>query len=107
MADPLHSLIQRLRTAGDAEPLGDTELLACPRGTVLSRLANARRRLRPRLERRGVAPALPLAPPSLPEKLVATTVPLSQSAAAPAHIVSLSNGVIRTMFWNRLRIPLA
>src|SRR5205807_3258678 len=27
MADPLHSLIQRLRTAGDAEPLGDAELL--------------------------------------------------------------------------------
>src|SRR5947209_1212891 len=27
MADPLHSLIQRLRGAGDAEPLGDAELL--------------------------------------------------------------------------------
>src|SRR5262245_37624507 len=27
MADPLHSLIQRLRSAGDAEPLGDAELL--------------------------------------------------------------------------------
>jgi DNA-directed RNA polymerase specialized sigma24 family protein len=27
MADPLYSLIQRLRSAGDAEPLGDVELL--------------------------------------------------------------------------------
>src|SRR5262249_34364079 len=50
----LHYL-EGLSTEATAQRLG------CPRGTVLSRLARARSRLRKRLERRGVAPAAPRA----------------------------------------------
>jgi len=82
-------------------------VLGCPRGTVLSRLANARRRLRPRLERRGIALAVPPVIPPLSERLVTMTVPLGQGAAATAPIITLSDGVIRTMFRNKLRLPLA
>jgi len=41
-------------------------VLGCPKGTVLSRLSRARERLRQRLTRRGVAPAVgvPVAPPA-------------------------------------------
>jgi RNA polymerase sigma factor (sigma-70 family) len=81
-------------------------ILGIPRGTVLSRLAAARRRLRPRLKRRGVDPAFPAVSPPLSEAVVANAVPLGQRVTAPAAIFSLSNGVIRTMFWNKCRIPL-
>jgi RNA polymerase sigma factor (sigma-70 family) len=53
--------------------------LGCPRGTVLSRLARARERLRDQLARRGVSPAvLPMAdlvrPAALSRSLIHTTV---------------------------------
>jgi hypothetical protein len=95
--------------------------LGCPKGTVLSRLAWARERLRSRLARRGVtlsatalAAALPLSTASaaLPATLVGTTVKAASSAAAGTTIASavsaraamLTQGVIRDMFLTKLKI---
>jgi RNA polymerase sigma factor (sigma-70 family) len=87
------------------------ERLHCPVGTVRSRLSWARQRLRARLTRRGLAPAVALAavelshsalavPPALVEctahgglQLAAGQAPSMVSAAA----VMLTEGVIRTM----------
>lgn len=86
--------------------------LGCPRGTVLSRLSRARERLRDRLTRRGLAPALAMLeagrlPATLPHALVSTTVRASLTFAdhatataaaglATGTAVALARGVIRT-----------
>jgi RNA polymerase sigma factor (sigma-70 family) len=96
--------------------------LDCPRGTVLSRLARARQRLRGRLARRGVtlsAAALVTAAAerglaALPAGLVELTiraVPVGTAGAAAAtgvsaRVAALAEGVLRVMFVNRLKTVL-
>ena len=78
--------------------------LGCPRDTLKGRLARARDLLRSRLARRGFgpppAPALLLAPeasaPPPPALVTRTASVLGRSAPAPA-VLSLVNGVHRTM----------
>ena len=100
--------------------------LGCARGTVLSRLARARDRLRIRLGRRGISleATLPLAPTAgrlllsaaVPSALVQSTVRaatcFSLGAAAmesvvPASVANLSRGVIRTLLVSRVRMVAA
>jgi len=70
-------------------------------GTLSSRLARGRDRLRSRLQRRGVVPAitaagLVLEPCSAPAALVASTFNLA-TAVTTSSVVNLAEGVIRTM----------
>jgi RNA polymerase sigma factor (sigma-70 family) len=97
--------------------------LGCPVGTVQSRLARGRARLRSRLTRRGLAPALGVlgtvgaadaaAPPApLPAALVEATIRATLPRAAGAAMASgavtaLTQGVLRSMFLVKLRIVAA
>jgi RNA polymerase sigma factor (sigma-70 family) len=103
------------------EGLGPEEAaqqLGCPMGTIKSRLAGGRERLRVRLTRRGLAPAagLPLAMLSaeaaraaVPDALVASTVETATrlvagtlaAAAVPASLSLLMQGGLKTMFLTR------
>ena len=94
--------------------------LGWPLGTVQSRLARGRERLRARLARRGLAPsaavlALPLsseaAQVALPATLANSTVRLALTIGAaralaigvvPVAVMSLAKGVVRTMFVNKV-----
>jgi len=95
--------------------------LSCPVGTVHSRLARGRERLRARLTRRGLAPAawLPLAMLSaeatqsaIPISLVVSTVRAATRFAAvkmaaravTAPVAELTEGVLRMMFLTRLKL---
>jgi RNA polymerase sigma factor (sigma-70 family) len=96
------------------------DLLGCPKGTVLSRLARARERLRGRLVRRGVvlsAAALAGAASkgsaaTVPAGLVETTLRAALAVAAgkaPAAVASgpvaaLTEGALRAMFTTKLKI---
>jgi RNA polymerase sigma factor (sigma-70 family) len=95
--------------------------LGCPKGTVLSRLARARERLRVRLTRRGLTPSAGLCAAVLTEKIASATLPASlegatakaamqfaagQAAAGgavSANVVTLTTGVLRTMFLAKLK----
>jgi RNA polymerase sigma factor (sigma-70 family) len=89
--------------------------LGCPRGTVLSRLAAARERLRRRLVARGVAPALAAAVlaggsagSAPPPMLVAETASALLRAAAGGTavappVLNLADGVTRAMTLTKLR----
>jgi RNA polymerase sigma factor (sigma-70 family) len=95
-------------------------LLGCPRGTVLSRLSSARQRLRRRLVRRGIAPAVALsavlfgevasATPSaaLVAGVVAAALPFAAGGATAPMVSSqaaaLAQGALQTMFWNKVTI---
>jgi len=88
-------------------------MLGLVRGTVLSRLASARKMLKRRLEHRGtavtVAAALSAAGPRAVRGDIAG-IPLMFVGGADAvrpNVLSLTRGVIRTMFWHKYRIPLA
>ncbi len=95
-------------------------MLGCPRGTVLSRLSSARQRLRQRLLRRGIAPAVALAAVSFGETATAVPsvalvtcvvraalpfaagragIPMESSQAA-----ALAQGALQMMFWNKIKI---
>jgi len=90
--------------------------LGWPVGTVQSRLSRGRARLRDRLIRRGLAPALALtalAPPAeaLPAALIHTTTRLAiraaiqgSTGAIPMGVVALSQGVMRMMFVNQIKL---
>jgi RNA polymerase sigma factor (sigma-70 family) len=90
--------------------------LGCPKGTVLSRLARGRDRLRERLVRRGVtlsvwALALILvekaAPAALAEGAIEAAVLTAAGAAAgaiPAGVAALTKGVLRAMFLSNLKV---
>ena len=96
-------------------------LLGCPRETVATRLARGRERLRHRLARRGLAlSALVLAgelspnlAASVPAPLAATTVHAglvfatgTTAAGVSATVVSLTEGVLKSMFYAKLKLTL-
>jgi len=91
------------------------QVLRCPVGTIKSRLATARERLRGRLERLELAPlagpaGLSLdpatAPAAVPAQLVDVTIQevLRNSAGgvATSAVAKLAQGVLKTMFLHRL-----
>jgi RNA polymerase sigma factor (sigma-70 family) len=83
--------------------------LRWPVGTVRSRLAGGRDRLRERLTRRGLAPAsavpLILARASIPQALLTTTLKIATSAGTiPSHVATLAKGVLVAMIWNKLKL---
>ena len=85
------------------------EHLRWPVGTVRSRLAGGRDRLRSRLTRRGLAPsaAVPAILPhaSMPQALLSTTVRIATSAgSAPAHVAILAKGALVAMMWNKVKM---
>ncbi len=90
--------------------------LACPVGTVRSRMAWARDRLRTRLDRRGVGlpslpPILPVVPPSLIEATVSAARPIAVgktlAGVVPAGSVALANQVGVSMFLSKLKVAAA
>jgi len=96
------------------------QLLGWPAGTVRSRLARGRQRLRDQLTRRGLAPsvvpALPWLSGNAPRAAVpATLAEITTDAAAQlvanraatstmASVGSLTEGVLRVMFWSKLKV---
>ncbi len=98
-------------------------LLGCPKGTVASRLAAARQRLRGRLARRGVAlsaglPAAALSdaltraalPPGAAEGIARTASSVAASGptgVVPPGVLSLADGVSRAMLLAELRLAAA
>jgi RNA polymerase sigma factor (sigma-70 family) len=91
--------------------------LGCPVGTVQSRLARGRARLRTRLTRRGLAPALgalgtgivadaaPVLPPAgLVEATIEAALPKSAAAVGVSgSVIRLTQGALKTMFLIKLR----
>lgn len=75
--------------------------LGCPRGTVLSRLATARKRLADRLTRRGVTLPATLTGATLSNRLVSDATAAAPAFRTGALVLStapqLADGVIRTM----------
>jgi uncharacterized protein (TIGR03067 family) len=95
--------------------------LSCPKGTVLSRLARGRDRLRHRLLRRGVATSMSLlatvlteqaAPAAVPTALTIGTVNAAVLTAAgqtgcggiSATVAGLTKGVLQAMLLNQLKV---
>jgi RNA polymerase sigma factor (sigma-70 family) len=102
------------------------QLLGCARGTVLSRLSRARDRLRRRLERRGMAPAILipaveaptrwLLPMPVPAALAQGTIRAASSlglagaaieSVVPAAVARLSRRVTRTLALSRVGVAAA
>lgn len=97
--------------------------IGCPTGTVLSRLSRARERLRTRLVRRGVTLSAAAVAALGAERalsaavsttLLETTVRTARLFATPAtaglvsnHVVTLTEGVLRAMFFTKVKIALA
>jgi RNA polymerase sigma factor (sigma-70 family) len=95
------------------------ELLGCPKGTIVSRLARARERLRFRLSRRGLALAAgalaaglteataSAAPPAaLVQDTVAVALAFLQGTAGeslPATVAALTEGTLRAAWWHKLK----
>jgi RNA polymerase sigma factor (sigma-70 family) len=85
-------------------------LLGCPVGTIKSRLATAREKLRLRLDRRGLGPAgflagtlaAEAATAAVPRGLAAAVVRHASWRAAPGSIVALTEGVLKAMGVTRL-----
>ncbi len=75
--------------------------LGCPVGTVKSRLARGREKLRARLVRRGIAPALAalwsVEPSPVSASLMRATLAMTSSAAVAPGVAALTKGVIPSM----------
>ena len=87
--------------------------LGCAVGTVKSRLARGRKRLRGRLVRRGVAPAAALAAASaggaaraaVPTGLAESTVVYAATASAvPTSVAVITEGVLISMFLRKVKL---
>ena len=97
------------------------QLLDLPVGTVRSRLARAREKLRERLARRGLAPSEPVAllavlPVVFPTNLIRSTTTAALRVAAgealtagvvPAKVAALTGGVLRTMLMTKFKLTVA
>src|SRR5438445_10406628 len=97
--------------------------LGCARGTVLSRLARARARLRPRLTRQGLAlptgtvaallarDAQAAVPQTLTERILHTAFSFTHCHMAASgislRVTALTKGVLQTMLWTKLSYGLA
>lgn len=88
-------------------------LLNCPRGTIATRLARARERLRIRLLRRGVTlSALALAAlltdnamsAAIPPLLLAQTVKAALMGTASISITTLTEGALHAMFLSKIKM---
>jgi len=100
------------RTADEA-----ARQLGCPRGTILSRLAGAKEKLRGRLTRRGVTVptatlAAGLASEAAPAAAGGTLIALAMQTTGPATtlapgVVSLTEGVLNTMLLAKVKVTLA
>src|SRR5262245_50032712 len=78
--------------------------LGCPKGTVLSRLARARDRLRRRLERRGLGPcALGLGEMLAPGEVPVSALAGAGRAGASGGALALAEGVLSSMFLHQLK----
>jgi RNA polymerase sigma factor (sigma-70 family) len=95
--------------------------MGCPKGTVVSRLARARQRLRRRLTQRGVeAPTLLLSgaggawSTSASRDLLRNTCAAAlaktwlnpASGLVSARVITLAQGAMRTMLWTKVRLAL-
>ncbi len=87
--------------------------LGCAVGTVKSRLARGRKRLRGQLVRRGMAPAAAVAAASaggaaraaVPTGLAESTVVYATTASAvPTSVAVISEGVLRSMFLSKIKL---
>jgi RNA polymerase sigma factor (sigma-70 family) len=92
------------------------QLLNCPRGTIATRLARARERLRSRLLRRGVTLSAGTLAALLTDNAISTAIPpllLAQTSkaalmgAASVSITTLTEGVIHAMFLSKLKMATA
>jgi RNA polymerase sigma factor (sigma-70 family) len=116
--DEIGRLPERYRSAfilcylqGKTNPEAAREL-GCPVGTIVSRLAWARERLRNRMTRRGVTLTAALLVSLLPRAaeaaltpgLVTATVGLTTAGVVPAAVSSLVKGVLQTMVWARIKL---
>jgi RNA polymerase sigma factor (sigma-70 family) len=90
--------------------------LICPVGTIKSRLSRGRRRLKERLERRGLNPStlanVPTVPPWLAEAAVRASVVSSLSGKPAVGVVStsaftLAEGVLKSMTGIKLKLAAA
>ncbi|MCI0705712.1 MAG: sigma-70 family RNA polymerase sigma factor [Planctomycetia bacterium] len=88
------------------------EQLGIPEGTLSSRLAAARKALAERLRQRGVVLSVvgltaafgQLAEASVPPNLTARAVAVAITpGVVPAHVADLSHGVLRVMFFQKLK----
>jgi RNA polymerase sigma factor (sigma-70 family) len=93
-------------------------LLGCPRGTVATRLVRAREQLRRRLTRRGWRLSAGALATALTDKALAAPLPMGLAASTMAYIsgksanagalaakvVALSDGVLRMMLLNKLKM---
>jgi RNA polymerase sigma-70 factor (ECF subfamily) len=99
-------------------------ILACPKGTILSRLSRAREKLRRRLSRRGLGLSAGLiatmlsqsavsaaVPPALADFTVKAALAFAGGAAATgvisAKVASLTEGVLRAMLLTKLKVAAA
>jgi RNA polymerase sigma factor (sigma-70 family) len=79
--------------------------LGWPEGTLSVRLHRAREILRGRLTRRGLALSAGVVAAALSRDAAPAAVPLPLAVPASAPVVALAEGVLRVMWWNKVKLP--